>query len=219
MSEPGDELTPLPESPDEKPRLSRSPYVALGVAALVVSTVFATVAALASTREDQAAPSPESHDTVESTSDTYTTDPTATSAPASSKGKPSKSSTSTTTTTEDETTTADETTGNVTTPGETTTPRPTTTKPAPPANKTPDAEFTVTCSNLACEFDGGSSSDPDGSIASYSWSFGASGETASHTFDAPGTFDVTLTVKDDKGKSDSVTKPVTVAAPTTTSGN
>jgi PKD repeat protein len=218
MSEPGDELTPLPESPDDKPRLSRSPYVALGVAALVVSTVFATVAALASTREDQAAPSPESHDTVESTSDTYTTDPTATSAPSSSKGTPSKKST-TTTTTSDETTTEDETTGNVTTPGQTTTPRPTTTTPPPPANKAPDAEFNVSCENLACDFDGGSSADPDGSIVSYSWSFGAGGQTAQHTFDAPGTFDVTLTVKDDKGKSDSVTKPVTVSAPTATSGN
>ena len=92
MSEPDDELTPLPDDPEEPSKLSRSPYIALGVAAVVVSTVFATVAALASTR-DEAAPAPQSKDTIEtSTTETYTTDPTETSAPGSSKTKAPKKS-------------------------------------------------------------------------------------------------------------------------------
>ena len=227
MSEPDDELTPLPDNPEEKSRLTRSPFVSLGVAALVVSTVFATVAALASTRDEQAAPAPQSEDKVETTTaETYTTDPTATSAPDDpSKKKPVKrddSSTASSTTEDDETTTEDEetTTGGgqtTTTPGQTTT-RPPTTQP-PPANKAPVAGFDFTCTNLACDFDGANSSDPDGSIASYSWSFGASGQTASHTFEQAGTFDVTLTVTDNKGKTDTETRPVTVATPSTTSRN
>ena len=224
MPEPEDELTPLPEDPEEPSKPSRSPFVALGVAAVVVSTVFATVAALASTR-DEAAPAPLSKDTDETTtSETYTTDPTETSAPGSTKTKaPKKSSaSSSTTTSEDETTTGDDgtTTGGGGTTTRTTT-RTTTTTPPPPANKPPVASFNApTCTaDTSCEFDGGGSSDPDGSIASYSWSFGSAGETASHTFPDAGTFDVTLTVTDNKGAKDSVTRSVTVNAPTTTSGN
>ncbi len=112
MSEPDDELTPLPDNPEEKSRLSRSPYVSLGVAALVVSTVFATVAALASTRDESAAPAPRSEDKVETTTaETYTTDPSATSAPGSASKKPVKrdgSSTASSTSEDDETTTEDE---------------------------------------------------------------------------------------------------------------
>jgi PKD repeat protein len=222
MSEPGDELSPLPEPPEDKPKLSRSPYIALGVAALVVSTVFATVAALASTR-DEAAPAPRSVDTVETTTaDTYTTDPVATSVPGSTSKKAPKSSGATTTTTSgDETTTEDETTtggGTTTKPGHTTTHRPPNTT-TPPPNQAPSASFTSSCTNLECDFDAGGSSDPDGSIASYSWSFGGSGQTIHHAFDAPGTFHVTLTVTDNKGKTSSTTNDVTVNNPSTTSGN
>lgn len=223
MSEPGDELTPLPDEPENPPRLSRSPYVALGVAALVVSTVFATVAALASTREEQAAPAPQSEDTVEtSTPETYTTDPTTTSAPTttSKPKKPAKhkkdgSATASMDTVEDGTTTTNG-GGPTTRPGQTS-PKPPTTKPPP--NQAPIADFTFSCDALVCDFDGGDSSDPDGSITSYSWSFGASGVTASHTFDSPGTYDVTLTITDNKGKTATKTESVTVNAATTTSGN
>lgn len=227
MSEPDDELTPLtdplPEDPADKSKLSRSPYLALGVAALVVSTVFATVAALASTRDEQAAPAPQSEDTVEiPTSETYTTGPVATSVPGSSKDRtPSKDGETTTTsgrstTTEDATSTGGG--GTTTTPGRPTTSRPpTSTSPAP--NRSPIADFSFTCDGFTCQFDGTSSTDPDGTIESFSWSFGASTAKASHTFDQAGSFDVTLTVIDDRGKNASQTKAVTVAAPTTTSGN
>lgn len=226
MSEPSDELTPLPEPTNDKPRLSRSPYLALGVAAIVVSTAFATVATLASSRGGQAAPTPQSDGTVEtSTADTYTTNPDTTSAPDSSKNKKSNKSSaaSSSASPDDETTSEDgETTSGggqtTTTPGQTTTPKPPPTSDPPP-NRTPVADFNFSCTGLKCDFDGGGSADPDGSIASYSWSFGGSGVTTSHTFDQAGTFDVTLTVIDNRGKNATQTKSVTVNAPTVTSGN
>ncbi len=54
-------------------------------------------------------------------------------------------------------------------------------------------------------FDGTGSSDPDGTIASYSWDFGdgatGSGATPTHTYAAGGTYTVTLTVTDNDGAS------------------
>jgi PKD repeat protein len=233
MSEPGDELTPLPEQPPARAaKLTRSPYVALGVAAVVVSTVFATVASLASTRDDEA-PNPESRGSVESTTfdeDTDTTYPTTTSSsqPGRSSAPPSSAPGSSTTTTseeEDETTTSDG--ADPTTPGRPrpTNPRPTTPKPPPPTtqpNQRPVAKFTFSCTELSCSFDGSGSTD-DSRIVSYAWSFGdgstGSGASTSHAYGAGGTYTVTLIVTDDDGASSSTSQDVTVTPPTTTSGN
>lgn len=85
-----------------------------------------------------------------------------------------------------------------------------------PQNQAPEAAFTFGCSNLTCDFTD-QSSDADGAIASRSWSFGdaqGSGqETPSHTFAAGGSYDVTLTVTDNEGSTDNITKSVTVTAP------
>jgi PKD repeat protein len=77
----------------------------------------------------------------------------------------------------------------------------------------PVAAFTFTCTGLACDFDGSTSTD-DGTIVSYAWDFGglatAAGATASYIFAADGTYDVTLTVTDDGGQTGTVSQQVTV---------
>ncbi len=83
-------------------------------------------------------------------------------------------------------------------------------------NAAPKAAFVSDCTNLACTFDGSSSSDSDGSVASYAWDFG-DGKTSteakpSHTFGADGAYDVKLTVTDNDGATGSVTKTVNVTA-------
>jgi PKD repeat protein len=64
--------------------------------------------------------------------------------------------------------------------------------------------------------DASGSSDADGSISAYEWSFDGTaktGQTQTHTFDAAGDYDVTLTVTDDDGSSDSTTQTITVTEP------
>jgi len=84
-------------------------------------------------------------------------------------------------------------------------------------NQTPTASFTQSCTDLACNFDGSASSDPDGTISSYAWNFGdgntASGANVSHTFSAAGTYSVQLTVTDNDGASNTSSTDVTVTAP------
>ena len=86
-----------------------------------------------------------------------------------------------------------------------------------PVNVAPVASFTSTSAGLKLSVDGSGSSDTDGSIASYAWNFGdgatATGVNASHTYAAAGTYEVKLTVTDNKGESRSVTQPKTVTAP------
>jgi PKD repeat protein len=89
---------------------------------------------------------------------------------------------------------------------------------APTANQPPTASFTNSCSSLACTVNGTASSDPDGTIASYAWSWGdatadGSGATANHTYAAAGTYPVRLTVTDDDGATGTTTSQVTVTAP------
>ena len=83
-------------------------------------------------------------------------------------------------------------------------------------NQPPTAAFTVSCSGLACQFSDGSS-DPDGTIASRSWSFGdGSGSSAtnpSHTYGAGGSYTASLTVTDDDGDSNTTSQTVTVTGP------
>jgi len=87
---------------------------------------------------------------------------------------------------------------------------------ATPANVAPTAAFTSSAANLALSVDGSTSTDADGTIASYAWDFGdgstGTGRTASRTYAAAGTYAVKLTVTDNAGATGTVTKSVTVTA-------
>ncbi|MFO7999148.1 MAG: PKD domain-containing protein [Bacteroidales bacterium] len=87
-------------------------------------------------------------------------------------------------------------------------------------NQPPNASFTFTTNELTASFDASGSSDSDGSIVSYAWDFGdesiiGSGATISHTYAAAGTYEVTLTVTDNEGATDTNSQNVTVSDPAT----
>lgn len=87
----------------------------------------------------------------------------------------------------------------------------------PPANQSPTVKITpsVTSGNapLSVKFTA-TASDPDGSIAGYSWNFG-NGQTSSSsaptaTYSSAGTFTAKLTVTDNDGATASASLPITV---------
>ncbi|WP_220800690.1 glycoside hydrolase family 19 protein [Mitsuaria sp. WAJ17] len=92
-----------------------------------------------------------------------------------------------------------------------------------PGNKPPVAAFTSSVDRLNLSLDASASTDPDGQISSYKWTFGdgssASGAKVTHAYAASGTYAVSLTVTDNKGasnaKSQSFTLAVVVKDPTT----
>ncbi|GGO74445.1 S8 family serine peptidase [Nonomuraea cavernae] len=87
-----------------------------------------------------------------------------------------------------------------------------------PANQPPVANFTQTCQAILfwryCNFNGSSSSDADGTIASYAWNFGdgstGTGATNQHFYSSAGAKTVTLTVTDNLGATGTITKTVAV---------
>jgi subtilisin family serine protease len=91
----------------------------------------------------------------------------------------------------------------------------------PPANQTPTAAFTYSCTDLSCTFTDGSS-DSDGTIATRSWNFGdgtsSTATNPSHTYGAASTYTVSLTVTDNSGAPATTTQSVTVTAPASGGG-
>lgn len=82
-------------------------------------------------------------------------------------------------------------------------------------NIPPTASFSVSCPDLSCNFTS-TSSDPDGSIVSYAWSFGdgatSTAASPSHTYAAGGSYTVTLTVTDNEGAGDSDSQNLNVSS-------
>jgi len=89
----------------------------------------------------------------------------------------------------------------------------------PPAEVVlPEASFAVSCGEEpTCDFDGSSSSATQSALVDYTWDFGdgtvESGVTIAHTYEAAGTYTVTLTVTDEAGTSDSVAIDLAVPGP------
>lgn len=83
-------------------------------------------------------------------------------------------------------------------------------------NVAPVATYTAAATFLDVALDASASTDRDGSIASWDWTFGdgssGSGATTAHSYAAAGTYPVTLTVTDDQGASSTHTTDVTVQA-------
>ena len=81
----------------------------------------------------------------------------------------------------------------------------------------PTAAFTSDSSFLLVSLDATSSTDPDGDPLDYAWTFGddstGTGATISHTYETADTYEVTLTVRDDDGNTDSISNQVSVIAP------
>ncbi|WP_176371576.1 PKD domain-containing protein [Desulfosediminicola flagellatus] len=92
-----------------------------------------------------------------------------------------------------------------------------------PQNTAPVAAFTADPTSgevsLYVTFDASTSYDPDGgSIVSYEWDYDdgtGSGVTTSHTYNEPGIYDVSLTVTDDDGFSDTTSQIITVGTSST----
>ncbi len=85
----------------------------------------------------------------------------------------------------------------------------------PGSNQPPNANFTVTqgIDDFTFDVDASSSTD-DGTISQYFWDFGdgltGDGITTSHTYLVAGTFEITLTVTDDGGLSDTATQTISI---------
>jgi PKD repeat protein len=81
--------------------------------------------------------------------------------------------------------------------------------PPPPTNDAPQADFDVHCQKLECSFTD-KSQDDDGLVVTWHWDFG-DGETSiqpspQHTYAQRGRYQVSLTVTDDDGASDTRTR-------------
>jgi PKD repeat protein len=85
---------------------------------------------------------------------------------------------------------------------------------APPPNIPPVAAVNGSCTGMTCSFDASDSFDPDNGTLTYAWDFGdgqsGNGISPTHTYAAMGTYNVTVTVTDNRGGNDDASTSVTV---------
>lgn len=91
--------------------------------------------------------------------------------------------------------------------------------PVTEGNRGPSALISSSVSGLTASFDAARSSDPDGTLASYTWDFGDGtptvlGVTSQHTYAKPGSYSVKLMVTDDDGATGSASTQVSITAGT-----
>lgn len=88
----------------------------------------------------------------------------------------------------------------------------------PAANVPPTAKLQISCEQLDCAASSAGSADPDGEVVGYLWRFGDGGESTDanplHTYARGGTYEVTLTVTDDRGGSTTASRTLEVQAST-----
>ncbi len=91
--------------------------------------------------------------------------------------------------------------------------------PVLPPNSAPTAAFSAVADGLQVSVDAAQSADSDGTITGYSWDFGdgatGAGRTASHSYAESSSYDVTLTVTDNRGDTATKKHSVTVTRPNT----
>jgi PKD repeat protein len=93
--------------------------------------------------------------------------------------------------------------------------------PQPGDNEPPTAVLSATptigAPPLTVTFDGSGSTDPDGTITSWAWSFGdgasATGPLTTHLYTVAGTYPASLTVTDDDGATSTATRSIIVGFP------
>ncbi|MFB9313974.1 PKD domain-containing protein [Nocardioides plantarum] len=87
----------------------------------------------------------------------------------------------------------------------------------PPGNLPPVASFTVACgATNVCTYDGRGSTDENAPTLTYSWAFGngsGTGPLPTRTYAVPGTFTVTLTVRDEWGLTATAAHQVQIVEP------
>lgn len=85
-------------------------------------------------------------------------------------------------------------------------------------NQAPVAQFTAAGTGATVTLDASGSSDPDGTIAGYAWNFGdgqtGTGVSTTHTYAQSGIYNVTLTVTDDDGATNSTVTTFTATVNT-----
>lgn len=84
----------------------------------------------------------------------------------------------------------------------------------PATNQAPQADFTYSTNELTATFDASASSDSDGTVEQYSWTFGdgttSTDQNPIHAYATGGTYEVTLLVTDNDGATDTMSASVTV---------